>query len=108
MMRIRRFLLNLLAEPLGWFGLSVFKVNALRIGTGRFCDYCPCEDCRVGTRNLQSLACEDGSHICGVCYGTEPCGDYMGFGRKRGSFFCRSHPKCEHKPKLLPAARVEA
>lgn len=59
------------------------------VSRGKFCDYCKCSDCQSGWDLAKSLPCEDGTNICDVCYGLDPCG--------RG---CEAQP-CEHKPKLL-------
>ena len=78
------------------------------ISSGKWCDYCACADCQEGDatdslgyswKQHGRYECEDGTHICSVCYADEPC--YLSEPNERGkrsSVFCDKHPECEHKP----------
>lgn len=101
------FLLRLLSILCFLFGLTLIRINARKVRTGQFCDYCTCEDCETGKgwSGNRSLLCADGSHICTCCYSIEPCFDVISHVRKRGgSVFCKEHPDCLHKPKLAEVA----
>jgi hypothetical protein len=105
--------------------LEVNRVNTRwPVSDGKWCDYCSCYQCQTGGNDPPPdprVECLDGTHICSVCLREEPCVDNvapLGSGPKRGkgSFFCREHPFCVHKPKLKvpppdrtrPVSREEA
>jgi hypothetical protein len=60
-----------------------------------YCNYCPCEDCKNGRKDLSHAKTIDGSWICDVCYTYEVCLDAGAIAP------CPSKVKCEHRPKLV-------
>jgi len=69
------------------------RASGQGISKGKFCDYCTCKDCQNGGPSyLTSLACQDGTNICNICYREDPCG----LGCNGGS----PEQPCKHKPKL--------
>lgn len=43
------------------------------LARGRWCDYCPCAECRTGKfrpyADIPRFKCSDGSHVCFHCHG---------------------------------------
>lgn len=100
-----RFLLRLLSRFCSLLGLTLIRINARKIRTGQFCDYCTCSDCRDGVDYTSSHLCADGSRICGTCRSDEPCYDVLPPDGHGWSEFCKDHPNCRHKPKLAEGAK---
>lgn len=64
----------------------------------RFCDFCACEDCVNGRKDLTHAPTQDGHWICDVCYVYEVCIDAKrAVGVREGP--CKDK-NCEHRPKL--------
>ena len=70
-----------------------------------YCDFCTCEDCKHGRKDLTHALTSDGRWICLTCYQYEVCID----AKPRGSGPCESiingkiilNPDCGHRPKLV-------
>lgn len=98
-----------------------------KVSEGKWCDYCSCESCQegwdcngkilatdcdgnevvvdAGNLRIKNIECEDGTHICGVCYHDEP---WEGCESSTSSFGCEAHhndPRgCEHRPRIKAGA----
>ena len=69
----------------------------------KFCDFCPCEQCKTGNTGYKSFKVthaqtEDGRWICDVCYTYEVCLDAQ---RAEGVVTepCKNKD-CKHRPKI--------
>lgn len=64
-----------------------------------FCDFCPCGDCRNGTRHLSHANTADGRWICGTCYLYDEC---VRAQRKAGdSIGPCDELDCKHRPTIV-------
>jgi len=60
-----------------------------------YCNYCPCADCKHGTKHIRHAKTINGDWICDVCYTYEVCLD-AGMSEP-----CPSKIKCIHRPILI-------
>lgn len=65
-----------------------------------FCDYCECEDCRLGTSYFTHAKTSNGKWICDVCYEYEVCQEWSD--RKgKGPCLGSERAACTHRPKIV-------
>jgi hypothetical protein len=77
-----------------------------------FCDFCDCQDCRLGRPGLTHAPTKDGRHICDICWRyTVCCAAKRREGVKRGTTGagpCEQEvdgkivpTACSHRPELV-------
>jgi hypothetical protein len=60
----------------------------------KFCDFCSCEDCQFGRKNLTHAETSDYKYICDACYYYDLCID-------GGCAAPCQDKECQHRPKLI-------
>lgn len=63
-----------------------------------FCDYCPCEGCKVGEDHMSHAQTADGRWICDVCYLYDLC---TANGPNRNWSGPCKDKNCIHRPKIV-------
>lgn len=66
-----------------------------------FCDFCTCDNCTNGAKDLFHAETTDGRWICDVCFAYDQCtSDNNGMGKPRSPNGPCADPECEQRPRL--------
>ena len=59
-----------------------------------FCDFCECEDCRLGTEDLYHSKTVDNKYICDICYNYSCC-------TNKQDIPCTCQGTCKYRPEII-------